>query len=338
MNTTAPAPRRRHKGALVALASLTAVLLAACSGGGTPVAPAPGASAGGVAPAETTAITVGVIPIVDTGAFRLGVEKGFFEEKGLDITVQDAQGGAAIVPAVMSGSNQIGFSNMSSLIIAHEKNLPIRLIMAGVESTGDTSEDFGGVVVPGDSAIASAKDLAGKTVAVNTLQNSGDTVTRYGVEKDGGDPSTIKFVEMAFPDMAGQLAGGNIDAAWTIEPYTSIIKGQGGKVIDYNLAGFHPKLQIGGFFTSTQYATENPEVVKAFDEALKESNEYATANPDELREFLSTYTKLDPAVQAAVVLPKWPTSIDEEALQKLADEGKKYGMLQGDVDTKGLLG
>ncbi|MDO5534864.1 MAG: ABC transporter substrate-binding protein [Propionibacteriaceae bacterium] len=327
----------RRKGAFVALAASAAVLLAACSGGAAAPAPASTPGAAG-APAETTQLTVGLIPIVDTGAFRLGVEKGFFSERGLDITVQDAQGGAAIVPAVMSGSNQIGFSNLSSVIVAHEKNLPVRLIAAGVATTGDTSEDFGGVVAKPESGITSAKDLAGKTVAVNTLKNIGEVLVRYGVEQDGGDASAVQFVEMAFPDMAGQLAGGNIDAAWTVEPYTSITKGQGASVIDYNLAGFDANLQIGGFFTSTQYATQNPEVITAFDEGLKESNEYATANPEELREFLSTYTKLDPEVQKVVVLPKWPTSIDQAALQKLADEGQKYGMTEGAVDTKGLLG
>lgn len=349
MNTTAPTPRRRRRqGALVAIASLTAVLLAACSGGAAPApantAAAPantaaaGQSAAAPAPAEVTKLTIGVIPIVDTAPFRMGVSKGFFKEKGLDITVQDAQGGAAIVPAVMSGSNEIGFSNLSSLIVAQSRNLPVQLVAAGVATTGDTSNDFGGVVAKGDSDIASAKDLAGKTVAVNTLKNIGEVLVRYGVEKDGGDASAIKFVEMGFPDMAGQLAGGNIDAAWTVEPYTSIIKGQGGKVIDYNLAGFDANLQIGGFFTSKDYASKNPQIITAFDEALKQSNEYATANPEELREFLSTYTKMDPEVQKAVVLPKWPTSIDQAALQKLADEGLKYGMTDAAVDTKGLLG
>lgn len=319
---------------------MTAVLLAACTGAAPAPAPATPAAPGqaSVAPVETTKITVGVIPIVDTAPFRLGVSKGFFSERGLDITVQDAQGGAAIVPAVMSGSNEIGFSNLSSLIVAHSRNLPVQLIAAGVATTGDTSEDFGGVVTNGDSDINSAKDLAGKTVAVNTLKNIGEVVTRYGVEKDGGDASAVQFVEMGFPDMAGQLAGGNIDAAWTVEPYTSIIKGQGGKVVDYNLAGFDPNLQIGGFFTSSQYAADNPELITAFNEGLTQSNEYATENPEELREFLSTYTKLDPEVQKAVVLPKWPTSIDEAALQKLADEGLKYGMTDAAVDTKGLLG
>lgn len=313
----APSPRLGRRGALAAIAGVAALALAACSGG----TPAPAGSA--PAASAPTKITVGLIPIVDTGAFRLGVSKGFFKEKGLDVSVQDAQGGAAIVPAVMSGSNQIGFSNLSSLIVAKEKNLPVRLIAAGVATTGDTKNDFGGIVVKGGSPLTSAKDLAGKTVAVNTLKNIGDTTVRHAVEAAGGDPSQVKFVEMAFPDMAGQLAGGNVDAAWAVEPYVSIMKGQGATVVDYNLAGFDKNLQIGGFFTSTQYATANPGVITAFNESLKKSNEYATANPDELRAFLSTYTKIDPAVQKVVVLPKFPSSIDATALQKLADEGQK---------------
>lgn len=202
--------RRARGGVFVALASTLALALAACSSGAAP-APAPaGAATSGAAapaPAEATKLTVGLIPIVDTGAFRMGVEKGFFKEKGLEITVQDAQGGAAIVPAVMSGSNQIGFSNLSSLIVAKERNLPVQLIAAGVATTGDTKDDFGGVLVKGDSTIASAKDLAGKTVAVNTLKNIGEILVRHGIEADGGDPQAVNFVEMAFPDMAGQLAG-----------------------------------------------------------------------------------------------------------------------------------
>lgn len=331
MNTT-QSPRRRgaRGGVLVVAVSSLVLALTACSGGPRPAGGATNAAA-------STQLTVGLIPIVDTGAFRLGVSRGFFREKGLEITVQDAQGGAAIVPAVLSGSNEIGFSNLSSLIVAREKNLPVRLIAPGSATTGDTTNDYGGIVVKAGSPLTSARDLSGRTVAVNTLKNIGDTTVRHAVEAAGGDPATIRFVEVAFPDMPGQLAAGNIDAAWSIEPYLSIMKGQGGTVIDYNLAGFDPNLQVAGYFTSTPYATANPGVVTAFQEALRTSSEYATAHPDELRAFLSTYTRIDPAVQKAVVLPRFPTSIDEAALQKLADEGQKYGMTAGRVDVGGLL-
>ena len=61
-----------------------------------------------------TKLKVGVIPIADVAPLYLGIEKGFFKEESLEIEPVLAEGGAAIVPAVISGANQIGFSNATS--------------------------------------------------------------------------------------------------------------------------------------------------------------------------------------------------------------------------------
>jgi hypothetical protein len=52
---------------------------------------------------QLTPITVGVIPIVDAASSYLGVQEGFFEEQGLEVSLETAQGGAASVPSVVSG-------------------------------------------------------------------------------------------------------------------------------------------------------------------------------------------------------------------------------------------
>lgn len=329
-----PQPPRPGITALVALAASFALGLTACSGGGS----ADSSSNGALDAEQSTRITVGVIPIVDTAPFRLGVEKGFFREVGLDIKVQDAQGGAAIVPAVMSGSNQIGFSNLSSVLIAKSQDLPVKIIGAGVQTTGNNDGDFGGVVAAADSGISSPKDLEGKTVAVNTLNNIGDTLTRYSVEQAGGDPSKVKFVEMAFPDMPAQLDKGNIEAAWVVNPFYKVLQDQGAKVVDPVFVTFDKNLQIGGFFTTDQYIAQNKTVVDAFKAGLKKSNEYAAAHEQEVRDFLGTFTKITPEVAKTLVMPKWPTEIDNPALQKLADEGFKYGMIAKELKAEDTIG
>jgi NitT/TauT family transport system substrate-binding protein len=43
---------------------------------------------------------------------------GFFKDEHLDIEPVPAQGGAAIVPAVIAGDDQLGFSNAVSMILA----------------------------------------------------------------------------------------------------------------------------------------------------------------------------------------------------------------------------
>ena len=75
-------------------------------------------------------------------------------------------GGAAIIPGVLSGQLQFGFSNVPSLLIAQNKGLKFVGVAAGVSSTGNAGNDFCATLVPGDSPIKTAKDLTGKTVAV----------------------------------------------------------------------------------------------------------------------------------------------------------------------------
>jgi NitT/TauT family transport system substrate-binding protein len=323
--------RRRLRTRLAASLTLVALTaaLAACGDDEEPAGTGDGE--------KTTAISVGVIPIIDVAPLYLGIEKGFFTKRGLEVKPVPAQGGAAIVPAVLSGQQQFGFSNVVSLLVARDKDLPIVSVAAGASSTGNPQEDVNAVLVGKGSTLQSAKDLAGKKVAINSLNNIGDTTIRAAVEKAGGDPSTIKFVELPFPDMPAQLARGNVDAAWESEPFRTAILAAGGRVLFDNLTETYPKLQIAQYFTTEQYKAQNKETVDAFVAGLGESFEYASAHPDEVRTVLGTYTKLTPEVAAKVVLPAWPTDLDAESTKVVGEAAQKYGTLQQAPDVTGLL-
>ena len=281
----------------VAVAAVAELLLAAC---GSSETPAPSSSGG----AATDNVKVGVIPIVDVAPIYLGVKQGFFTKRSMNVTMESGQGGAAIVPGVVSGQFQFGFSNVTSLIIARSKGVPLKVVAAGNASTGVDGKDFSAIVVAANSPITSAKDLAGKTVSINTLKNIGDTTVRQSVKKAGGDPSAVKFVELAFPDMPAALKEGRVDAAWVVEPFVTIATSQGAKVIASNLVDTSPDLQIALYFTSEQLKAADPDLVKRFTEAMNESLDYAGAHPDEVRAVLADYTKIDPAIAAKLVLPR----------------------------------
>ncbi|HEY9473077.1 MAG TPA: hypothetical protein VIS06_04390, partial [Mycobacteriales bacterium] len=88
-------PRRWRSGALRGVATLAvAALLASCGGGGS--------DASTTKDGLTTA-KVGVLPIVEVAPIYLGIQKGFYKDEKIDLKPQQAQGGAAIVPAVVSG-------------------------------------------------------------------------------------------------------------------------------------------------------------------------------------------------------------------------------------------
>lgn len=296
-----------------------------------------GGSDGAGSSAGTTTVTVGLIPIVDVAPLYLGQKKGFFSERGLKLDFAGAQGGAAIVPGVVSGQFEFGFSNMTSLMIAQSNNVPVQAVANGIASTGEAGKDFAALTVKGDSPVESAKELEGKKVAINTLKNINETAVRASVRTAGGDPDEVEFVELAFDQMPAALDGGQIDAAMVVEPALATIKNQGGREIASPMIDIAPKLTVAMYFTSTQYARKNPEVVKKFQEATAESLAYADAHPDEVREIVTTYTKIPADVLAKVTLPKWPAEPNRAAIEELAKLGEADGLFEQTPDLDKLL-
>jgi NitT/TauT family transport system substrate-binding protein len=272
-------------------------------------------------------VTVGVIPITDVAPIYLGVAKGFFTKQNLDVTLQTAQGGAELVTPVMTGQREFGFSNISSLLIAQTRGLDIVALAAGASSTGEPGRDFGAIIAPGDSALKSAKDLEGKTVAVNNLKNIGDTSVKAAVRKAGGDDSKLKFVELAFPDMPAALNNKLVDAAWIVEPFLTVAKGQGAKVLAWNLVDTAPNLMIAVYFTSGQYAKEHADTVKRFKTAMNESLAYADTHSDEVRAIVPTYTRISKEMIDKLTLPRWPTEMNRQSTEILADLSLKDGLV-----------
>ena len=319
----------------LALASLSVLALAACSSG-SPSGGSAGEDAAG-SDGSLEKITVGVIPIVDTAPIWLGESKGFFAEEGLDLEIETATGGSAIVPGIQSGSYDFAFSNLISVMVANDKGLDMKFVANGISTTGDVKSDVGSVLVKNGSKISSPKDLAGKKVSVNNLSNIGDTTIKSIVEEDGGDPASIEFVEVPFPDAPAALENGIVDAAWILEPFQSSALDAGAKMLSANFAEFDPELDVAGYFTSAQYVQENPEVTEKFTKAMDKSLQYAQENPGEVREVVGTYTKINEEVRADMVLPRFRPDFNREAVQELGDAALSYGTLSKPVDLEKLL-
>jgi NitT/TauT family transport system substrate-binding protein len=310
------------------------VLLAvtACGGSSSDSSSGGGAESGG-----TDAVTVGLIPIVDVAPIFLGQQQGFFSDRNIDLTTEFAQGGAAIVPSVMSGHAQFGFSNVVSMMVASSSGLPVRLVGPGVGSTGEQGADFNGVAVPGDSPIRTAADLEGARVGVNTLNNICGVSINESVRKAGGDPSRLEYVEIPPPDMPAALDTGQIDATCMSEPFLSAYLAKGGRTVASNYVDVAEDADIAVYFASAELLQSDPDLVQRFTEALAESLAYAQEHPDETRAIVTTYTSLTAEQVAGVTLPRFPTEFNRDSLERIADLAEEDGLLKEPVDLDALL-
>lgn len=310
-----------------------ALLLTGCGSGSPSGSTSSTPSAGGD---SVRNISVGVIAIAPSAAVQLGIDEGIFAKHKLKVELQSGQGGAAMLPAVSTGTMNFSVGNPLSVLLAKNKGLDMKIV-SGYSNSLATGNDINGVVAKADSGIASAKDLIGKKVAVNTINAQGDLTIKEVVSKQGGDPNAVKFLELPFQDMGAQLAQGNVDAVWVPEPFLSKLLAEGNKLVTYNNQAALPGLPTMVTFTSGTYAQQNPQVVADFKAAITETLALAQSNPDKVRALLPAFMKMPEAVAKDMRLEEFNGELDEPTLGKLGELMAKYGIVPSTPDVSGTI-
>jgi NitT/TauT family transport system substrate-binding protein len=318
--------RLRPGPALTALlAAVTAVGAAGCGQGAQ------------VSKGQTAKLTVGVLPITNVAPLYVGIDKGFFKQEKLDVKPQVSEGGAATIPSVLSGDQQIAYSTNVSLVTAASKGLPVQIVSQATRGAETPKTSFAGLMVAKGSRIRSPSQLAGKTIAVNGLANVNEVTTDAALRKRGVDVSTIKYIEVPLESMASSLDSGRVDAAAAVEPFVTLGKQRGQRSLLDNYLEAERGLAIGQYFTTRQYAQKNADVVKRFRSAMNRSMKYTQAHPGEARKAILTYTKIKPAIAERMKLPTWTTGVSRADVETAAKLTKQSGLLKGNVDAKELL-
>jgi NitT/TauT family transport system substrate-binding protein len=293
---------------------------------------------GGGAAGKPATVRVQDTAGVPSAFLEYGVKKGFFKKRKLDVKVTPSQGGATVVPAVVSGSIDIGGSNLVSVLLAKSKKIPLKIVAPGTFVQTDPKQDFAAILASKKSGIRSPKDLEGKTLAVNTLKNVAEVTAKASLAKKGVDVSKVKLAEVDFPDMVPALGQGRVDAAFAIEPFVTQGVKAGNAIVDRPYVGTKPGLQIGCYFTSEKYLGQNGDVVKRFQAGVGETAAAITKDPAAFRKFLPTASQIPaPAAQKAV-LPAWKAKSDQASIDLSAQLMQRYGLVKSKPDTKGVLG
>lgn len=321
--------------ATLGVLAVAALALSGCTDSGAAPATTPTGGADET-PGETRSVRVAALPIAETGALWAAIDEGIFAEHGLEVEVVPAQGGAQAIPALLSGDIQFAIGQPFGPFRADLQNLGIVMIGDYADSLAE-GKDVNAVVALGDSGIVGPADLAGKRVSVNSLGAAGDVTIMKAVEDAGGDPSTIEFVEVAFPDAQAQLDAGNIDAAWVPDPFMSIITGAGGNLVVHPYQATIPGLSVLTNITTQDLLDTDPELVADFSAAMAEALDWATDNEDAVRAAIATNLKIPAEAAAGITLPTFTFEITTSDLEDLAALAVEFGVLDAMPDLDRLV-
>lgn len=298
-----------------------------------------GVVAAGPALAQTAAlrkVTVGSAQDADAVACLYAQEAGLFRKGGLDITLVPNSSGSAIASAVIGGAVDIGKSSLTALITAVSKGIPIVLIAPS--ALYNVAAPVTGTIVRDDSPLKNARELNGKTVSVQSVRGSLQLATMAWIDQNGGDSSTVKFLEL--PPQAGLIAldSGRVDAVTLANPYmTQAIAAKKARVLGWSSEAIAKKFLLTAYFTTKAFAAKNPEVIRGFAQGMAASAAYLNTHSAETTDLVVRFTGALPEVVAKIPHETFATVLDPRDIQPYIDASVKYKFIPERIEAASFI-
>jgi NitT/TauT family transport system substrate-binding protein len=280
---------------------------------------------------------LGYMKIVDNGAMFMAMDKGFFKAEGLELEPVPMAGGAVIVQGVTSGDLQFGWTNVISLYQAYVEGFDFKLIAGGATNARGSNETHA-IEVQKDSPIRQAKDLEGKTVAVNTLNNIVHLMAMAWVDKNGGSSAKVKFIELPFPQMEAALVAGKVDAISVQEPFAAAAARRPDvRVLSNPWGDVLPKFLIASWFASEKWAQKNRKTAEAFVRTVNRGIDAIHADKEGARAAMIKWAGLKPDMVGKIGLPLFDKTLSEKDLQATIDLTLKYKLISRRLKAREVI-
>jgi NitT/TauT family transport system substrate-binding protein len=335
---------------------LAALLLAACAQPvptAEPAAPAEEEAApseeepmeeSAAEPAELTHVTLR-LPWIINAQFAgpyMALEKGYFEDEGLDVEIRPGGFDINSITLVASGEDTFGLHDTGSLILARSNEIPV------VAAATFFQKHPGGLMALKESGIETLEDIEGKTIG---FQEGGPwMLSKAMLEANGIDLDTINQTTVGF-DLS-PLFSGQIDLMTvyvTNEPL--IAQAQGYETTVFLPYDYGIETSSEALFTTDEYLDAHPDVVCGMVRAIRRGWEEAIANQEEAVDIIMAAggEELNRDAELAQLAANedhllTPDSIEhgigymtEERWQIAEDVLSEYGQLENDVDVNDVF-
>ncbi|ANL49251.1 nitrate/sulfonate ABC transporter substrate-binding protein (plasmid) [Rhizobium phaseoli] len=221
-------------------------------------------------------------------AHELADALGYFKDTGITFeNVGYAQGGPASLIALASGDVEIGSAATSAVL---NSIIGGNDFVAAYPSNGINDDVQSTFYVLEDSPIKSIKDIAGKSIAVNTLGAHLDYTIREALHSVGLPSDSANQVVVPGPQLEQVLRSKQVDIAafgyWQTTFEGAALKNGGLRAVfdDTDVLG-----DIAGGFVVLRrdFIQQHPEAAKIFVEQSARALDYAREHPEETKKILA---------------------------------------------------
>ena len=268
--------------------------------------------------------------------FVVAIDKGFYKAEGLDVTIDTAGGSLEPLNRIASGTYDIGFGDINSLIKFRDANpnVPIKAIFMVYNKPPFS------IVGRKSRGVMKPKDLEGKKLGAPAPDGAYAQWPIF-VKANNIDAAKVTIENVGFPVREPMLAAGQVDAitGFSFSSYINL-KDRGVPADDITvllMADYGVNLYGNAIIVNPKFAAEKPDVVKAFLRAFTKGMQETVKNPGTS---VDSVIKRNDVAKKEVELERLNMAIKDNII---TDEVKKNGFgaivparLDGAIEQIGL--
>ena len=320
----------KHNGARIVGCAIAFLLaLAGCSQA-APDAQAPGEL-------ETVTLAMGFVPNVQFTPVYVAVERGYFQEAGLEVQFDYGMEHDLLK---LAGTNALQFvvGSGDQVILARGQELPVVYVFNWYRRFP--------VSVAALDELEAPQDLVGLEVGIPGLYGASYIGWQALLSAAGVDPAAVNLVSIGYTQVES-LVTGQVDAAVVYAMNEPVqLREQGHQVYEVEVAEYI-NLISNGLITNEQTIEERPELVRAVVTAMQRGLRDTLDDPDAAfeicRQYVPEITDESAPLQRAVLeaaLRFWEAETlgksDPAGWQASLDFMREIGMVEGQVEVEQL--
>lgn len=264
-----------------------------------------------------------------------GQRAGVFARAGLDVQLSKMPNGASVAAGVLAGSFDFGKATMTTLFEAHERGIPFTCVTPAI--VYDSKLPYAAFIVAKDAQLNTGKDFNGQLIAVSGLGDIGSLGLRAWVEQHGGDPKTLRFVEVPLSAALAAVDERRVAAAETSQPAFGAAMETGRVRAIQAVDAIAPTFLLAAWFTTADVSAKRPDVVRAFARAWAEAAAYTNAHHAETAALMADFTGVPVALVQRMRRAVAGITLVPAQIQPVIDAAAKYGAIKAGFAARELI-
>jgi NitT/TauT family transport system substrate-binding protein len=283
-----------------------------------------------------TSLKVAGVPEESVLPVLWGQKSGMFRTAGLDVDLTPQSSGSAITAGVVGGSYQVGKSSIIPLVTAYAKNIPIKLVAPG--GLYRAAKPHIAMIVRADSPLRTAAQMNGKTIGVSSIEDLYTLSMKLWMDKNGGDSSTLKFVELPLSAIEAGLQSGRIDAGGSGTPQLqAALDSHNFRIFAHTYDAIAPVFMYSAWFAANDYISNGRSALTTFSRTERQAAAYVNSHPAETVAPLAAFSNTPVDEIAKMTRALMATTLDPKLIQPVIDVCVRYKTIPSTFDATAMI-